>query len=37
MSALIKADDAHEIDTTPLGFQDQVAAVVTLVRRLTIS
>ena len=37
ISPLRKADDAHEIDTTRLDFQDQVAAVVTLVRRLTIS
>ena len=37
ISPLRKAADAHEIDTTRLDFQDQVAAVVTLVRRLTIS
>ena len=36
ISPLRKADDAHEIDTTWLDFQDQVAAVVTLVLRLTI-
>ena len=37
ISPLRKADDAHEIDTTGLDFQDQVDAVVALVRRLTIS
>lgn len=35
ISPLRKADDAHEIDTTGLDFDDQVEAVVQLVRRLT--
>ena len=37
LSPLRKAPDAHEIDTTGLDFQDQVEAVVALVRRLTVS
>ena len=37
ISPLRKAPDAIEIDTTGLDFQDQVDAVVALVRRLTLS
>ena len=37
VSPLKKADDAHEIDTTGLSFDEQVMAVVQLVRRLTAS
>lgn len=37
ISPLRKAPDAIEIDTTGLAFQDQVDAVVALVRRLTLS
>ena len=36
ISPLTKPEDAHEIDTTRLPFDDQVEAVVELVRRLTL-
>ena len=35
VSPLRRADDAHEIDTTKLGFEEQVAAIVELVRGTT--
>lgn len=35
MSPLRRADDAHEIDTTTLAFEEQVEAIVELVRRAT--